>query len=71
MKTKTQKFELLGLEKHKFAPELNKLHFIGTETTIPVQGAQTIEEGLQIAKEYRTYNLATFDEIEYLIENIR
>jgi len=71
MKTKTQKFELLGLEKHKFAPELNKLHFIGTDTTIPVHGATNIEEALQIAKEYRTYNLATFDEIEYLIENIR
>ena len=71
MKTKTQKFELLGLEKHKFAPELNKLHFIGTETTIPVHGATTIDEALQIAREYRTYNLATFDEIEYLIENIR
>lgn len=71
MKNKEMKFELLGLEKHKFAPELNKLHFIGTDTTISVKGATTISEALQIAKEYRTYNLATFDEIEYLIENIR
>jgi len=71
MKKKTQKFELLGLEKHKYAPELNKLHFIGTETTISVKGATTISEALQIAKEYRTYNLATFEDIDYLIENIR
>lgn len=71
MKKKTQKFELLGLERHKFAPELNKLHFIGTETTIPVKGATNIEQALQIAKEFRTYNLATFDEIEYLIEHVK
>jgi hypothetical protein len=71
MKTKTQKFELLGLEKHKYAPELNKLHFIGTDTTISVKGATTIQEALQIAKEFRTYNLATFEDIDYLIENIK
>lgn len=64
-----EKKEIFGLERHKYAPELNTLHtYEGDQLRVPQ--ATNFDEAKQIASELHAVNFATFDEIEYLIQNI-
>lgn len=64
-----EKKEIFGLERHKYAPELNTLHtYEGDEYRVPQ--ATNFDEARQIASELHAVNFATFDDIEYLIQNV-
>lgn len=64
-----EKREIFGLERHRYAPELNTLHtYEGDQLRVP--NANNFDEAKQIASELHAVNFATFDDIDYLIENI-
>jgi len=64
-----EKKEIFGLERHRYAPELNKLHTYEGEA-LRVPNANNFDEAKQIASELHAVNFATFEDIEYLIQNV-
>ena len=64
-----EKKEIFALERHRYAPELNKLHtYDGDEFRVPQ--ATNFAEAKQIATELHAVNFATFEDVDYLIQNI-
>ena len=70
---KKENFQLLGLERHKYAPELNKLIFCNMDNTkfheVPARGVKSLEE-LQISEEFLHYNFASIEEIDEICNTI-
>lgn len=70
---KKETYNFLGLETHKYAPELNKLIFCNMDNTkfheVRAKGIKTLEE-LQISEEFLHYNFASTEEIDLICNSI-